>query len=328
MNLQLNGITRNPTVAELKTTFAHVGIDWEKPIKISIHERYIKHKDGFMDILKKAIEPTYNRNIDGQPTQVRYYKLQVTKNSGGAQIQTYTPSEVDFGKFGCFDFDFSNDFTTSDTSLFWFLMNHPLRGQEFDIVLPEKAAADWEEKERNELKVRNMFLTKSSNYITDEKLVVLAAQMKVTNPESIGEKQLRKLLYDMAMADAGKFISVYGSRTFETVGLVRTALELKVLYFNSGTLNWHYTYAIDPNDILKLKADTNTVLYRVRPHMQQKPEDDLAWWLAEADGNGNLGLIQEGVKTRKYDLANHPQNKIGDKPEQIKKFAARINVEP
>lgn len=326
MNLMKNGVVDNPTVAQLKEEFKHLPIDWSKPIKIGIAERYIKVKNGITDINKKAIEPTYNKNINGQPTQVRYFALETTRNSGGVMVKNYTPGEIYFGKFGCFDFDFSTDDTTSDTSLFWFLMNHPNRGQEFDIKLPEKTSEDWMEKERTELKVRNMFLTKSPNYITDEKLVNLAYQMKVTNPESIGINSLRKMLYESAMANPSEFVRVFGSKTFEVIGLIQQAVDLKVVHYDSGSSTWYYTYAPDSNNILNLQVDTRTPIYRCRPHMAQKPMDDLAWFLSEQDGNGHSGLIQESLKARRLDLANHPDNKLGDTPEKIKKFAARITV--
>lgn len=327
MNLEINGKIDNPSFEKIKTDFAHENIDWERNVKIKLNQRYFKMNNGVLDITKKAIEPVYNKSIAGQGNQkIRYFEQINTVGSGDKLVTKYTPDVVYFGMRGEIDFDFTEASFSPNYSLFWWLMNHPMCGTEFDLVRPEKDSDNALEAARLTASVNNMFLIKSPAYITDEKLIPIAANYGISNPQGVMIKQLRLQVMKMALADPIKFKKMLGSKELETKAMIQEALDLKVLYYNRADNTYYYTYPPDIANILNLVVDTNRPIYQVRPHLTGAPAEDFAQYLNNVDGNGHLGRIQECIVNQRDTIVKHPSKK-GQGADSIKKFADQIVVQ-
>ena len=325
-NILKNKVLSNPTLEEIKLQFADEQIDWERSIKIKIHDRYFVMDNGVLNIVRKSVEPVYNKSINGEASATyRYFEMESVRGEGAKAATVYSPDVVNFGNYGEFTFDFSGNDSNPNYSLFWWLMNHPMLGIEFDLVRPAKDAQNAFEAERERLKVENMFMTKSPAYIDDEKLVLLASAFKISNAKSIPPMQLRLQVKAKALADIPRFKKLHGSKELEVKALIQEAVDLKVLYYNKGNNTWYYTYAPDAGNIMSLVVDTNRPIYVVKPHMAANPNDDFAIFLDEIDGNGHLGVIQECIRNRKDDIVNSPSKK-GTGQESIRKFAEQIIV--
>lgn len=325
-NLLVNGVIDNPDFEKIKNDFAHENIDFERNIKIKLHNRYFNMNNGFLDITKKVVEPTYNKTINGQGSKsIRYFEVESVRGAGNTAVKVFSPDVVSFGNRGEIDFDFTETATNPNYSLFWWLMNHPMLGIEFDLVRPEKDADDAMDKERERLKVENQFMTKSPAYIDDEKLVMLAGAYGVNNANSIPPKQLRLQVKAKALADIAKFKKLWGSKELEVKSLIQDAIDLKVLYFNKADSTYYYTYAPDPANIMSLFVDTARPIYRVKPHMVGSPADDFAQHLDVVDGNNHIAVIQSCIVARKDDINNNSEKK-GSGAESIRKFAQNISV--
>jgi hypothetical protein len=322
-NLLVNGELKNPSIEQLKKEFKDV--DFSRPLKIRIADRYFHNakEDGRLDIVKKAVEPVYNRIIDNANAQVRYYEMSMQR--GNPPQTVYSPDVVYFGKYGEITFDFEND-DNSNISLFYWLMKHPMYGVEFKLDEPVKQAQDWMEEERLATTVRNMFLIRSANYIDDKQLMVIAGNMQVPNAANVDVSQLRKILYERAMKAPKKFLDTYKSREFETTGLIQQALDLKILHYDRGELRWHYTYEEEPGNMMRLHVDTTKTIYQVRPHMQKDPIGDFARFLGDNDADGNIGIIQKMVTDRENKIRRLQDNKGGDSPTAVAKYATKIQV--
>lgn len=326
MNLLIDGVRQNPKLEDLKLEFADEHIDWDRNIKIKLNKRYFNMNKGVLDITKKSIEPVYNRVIDGVNKTFRYFEATRREGEGANAVTTYSPTEVDFGRHGDFDFDFTGSNAQPNFALFRWLMNHPMRKTEFDLVRPEKDADDAMETTRKRLKAENMFITKSPAYIDDEKLVVLAASFGLRNAEATPKKQLRLQVMQYALKDVDKFFTMLGSKELETKSLIQEALDLKCLYYDRATATWFYLYPPDVANILDLVVDKNRPIYKVRPHLLAAPNDDFAGWLNDQDGNGHLGTIQSTIMARKDDITRHPMKK-GTGAEAIRKFADNMVIQ-
>jgi hypothetical protein len=325
-NILKNKVLSNPTLEEIKLQFADEQIDWERSIKIKIHDRYFVMDNGVLNIVKKSVEPEYRKSINGEASATyRYFEMESVRGEGAKAATVYSPDVVNFGNYGEFTFDFSGNDSNPNYSLFWWLMNHPMLGIEFDLVRPAKDAQNAFEAERERLKVENMFMTKSPAYIDDEKLVLLASAFKISNAKSIPPMQLRLQVKAKALADIPRFKKLHGSKELEVKALIQEAVDLKVLYYNRSNNTWYYTYAPDASNIMSLVVDTNRPIYVVKPHMAANPNDDFAIFLDEVDGNGHLGVIQECIRNRKDDIVNSPSKK-GTGQESIRKFAEQIIV--
>lgn len=322
-NLLVNGVLKNPSIAELKQEFKSV--DFSRPLKIKIADRYFHNakEDGRLDIVKKAIEPVYNKVVDGASAQLRYYELSMQR--GNPPQPVYAPDVVFFGKYGEITFDFEND-PNPNPSLFRWLMLHPMYGIEFKLDEPVKAAMDWMEDERLATTVRNMFLTRSASYIDDKQLMIIAGNMQVANAANIDPVELRKVLYERAIAAPKKFLDTYKSREFEVAGLIQQALDLKIVVYDRGSLKWHYTYEEEPGNIKRLRVDNTKTIYQVRPHMQKDPIADFARHLSEVDKDGHLGIMQKLVTDRENVIRRQEDNKGGDTPTAVAKYATKIQV--
>lgn len=325
MNLFVDGVRRNPTLAQLKEEFANEQIDWDRNIKIQLAKRYFRNKNGQLYITKKAIEPYYNATLSEGNQTFRYAEVEVVKGSGESAVKSYTPTEVDFGKKGSLDFDFTGADPRPNYALFRWLMNHPMRKVEFDVVRPEKDADDEMEKTRKRLKVENMFITKSPAYIDDEKLLSLAGAFGMKNASATPPKQLRILVMQRALKDVPEFLKMLGSKEMEIKGMIQEAVDLKVIFYNKAAATYYYTYPPVGTDITKLVVDTDRPIYKVRPHMLANPADDFANFLADRDESGHLGIIKDGIMNQKDNIEKHPEKK-GQGAESIRKFAEKMIV--
>ena len=325
-NLLVNGVIDNPDFDKIKTDFAHENIDYERNIKIKLHNRYFNMNNGFLDITKKSIEPTYNKSINGQGNKsYKYFEVISQRGEGAKAVTVYSPEVINFGNTGELNFDFTETSTNANYSLFWWLMNHPMLGIEFDLVRPAKDATDAMDRERERLKIENQFITKSPAYIDDEKLLILAQAYQINNASTIPPLQLRLQVKAKALADIAKFKKLWGSKELEIKSLIQDAIDLKVLYFNKADTTYYYTYAPDAGNIMSLFVDTARPIYRVKPHMIASPADDFANHLDLVDGNNHIAVIQTCIMSRKDDINGHPDKK-GSGAESIRKFAEKISV--
>lgn len=325
-NILKNGVLDNPTLEKVKLDFPNENIDWERSIKIKLHPRYFVMDNGVLNIVRKSVEPVYNKSINGEASaSYRYFEMESVRGEGAKAVKVFSPDVVNFGNYGEFTFDFSGNDFNPNYSLFWWLMNHPMIGIEFDLERPAKDAQDAFDAERERLKVENMFMTKSPAYIDDEKLVMIASAFKIANAKAIPPMQLRLQVKAKALADIPKFKKLAGSKELEIKSLIQDAVDLKVLYYNRSNNTWYYTYAPDAGNIMALVVDTNRPIYQVKPHMAASPNDDFAIYLDVDDGNGHLGVIQECIRNRRDDIVNAPGKK-GTGPESIRKFAEQIIV--
>jgi hypothetical protein len=235
-NILKNKVLSNPTLEEIKEQFAQENIDWERSIKIKIHDRYFVMDNGVLNIVRKSVEPVYNKSVNGEASATyRYFEMESVRGEGAKAATVYSPDVVNFGNYGEFTFDFSGNDSNPNYSLFWWLMNHPMLGIEFDLVRPAKDAQDMHLRQKAErLKVENMFMTKSPAWIDDEKLVLLASAFKISNAKSIPPMQLRLQVKAKALADIPRFKKLHGSKELEVKALIQEAVDLKVLYYNKG----------------------------------------------------------------------------------------------
>jgi hypothetical protein len=241
-----------------------------------------------------GFDPFYVINVDGNQTEIRYYKHRNPRQRGNVTFEEFTPGELAFDTRG------ELTINVMDKDMFLFLYYHPRNSSSpykdekkaawFYLENKEEEASVLASKKRKQTMAENL-IWDDRNGLSEDALRELAKSYKMQGVDSATMDQVRLYLDPLAKKDPEQFVQDTHGANIEVKALIQDAVDFRLIAYKKDKKRW---YTLTEN------GKTDDSLCEVR--MQEDHYDRLVKFMVSIDDTGILEYLKEKVAEKQKEV--------------------------